>query len=258
MAVGSVLVGVVLILLAVISWLGNRSMPAEFGAAASPAAQYTAGPATVSAGGGVAGSLGDGDSRTQADAAPVPTAPPPGATADAADDDSAVATPAESAAPAPAPPVLAAGAGEEPVTLAVPTLGVQAAVEHVVVTNGELGVPRDVSHVGWWSAGSRPGAAEGSVVIDGHVDDVDQGPGAFFALGQLTHGAAVSVTTSSGAVLNYQVSGLRIYDKSQELPPDLFASTGPPRLVLITCGGEFDQASLRYVNNVVVFADPVA
>jgi hypothetical protein len=68
----------------------------------------------------------------------------------------------------------------------------------------------------------------------------------------------VSVTTSSGAVLNYQVSGLRIYDKSQDLPPDLFLSTGPPRLVLITCGGEFDQASLTYVNNIVVFADPVA
>jgi hypothetical protein len=51
---------------------------------------------------------------------------------------------------------------------------------------------------------------------------------------------------------------MRIYEEAQDLPPELFAPTGSPRLVLITCGGGFDQASLSYLNNVVVFADLVA
>ena len=41
-----------------------------------------------------------------------------------------------------------------------------------------------------------------------------------------------------------------------ELPPDLFARTGPSKLVLITCGGEFDRSVRRYKQNVVVVATP--
>jgi hypothetical protein len=41
------------------------------------------------------------------------------------------------------------------------------------------------------------------------------------------------------------------------LPPEVFAVGGPPRLVLITCGGAFDRRTRNYADNVVVVAEPV-
>jgi hypothetical protein len=41
-----------------------------------------------------------------------------------------------------------------------------------------------------------------------------------------------------------------------ELPAELFERDGPPKLVLITCGGEFDRSIHRYRQNVVVVAAP--
>jgi hypothetical protein len=249
MAVCCILFGVLLIVAAVVFWSSNRSTPTEFGAPASvdPAPAHSDAPSSASAG---------GHEQTRSSAA-APQQPSTALPEQAGEGTAQTPSPNTGAVTA-APPVLAAGAGEEPVTLGLPTLGVDAAVEHVGVIDGVLGVPTDVSRVGWWSAGSRPGAAAGSVVIDGHVDDVTQGPGAFFSLGQLVQGDTATVKTAGGAVLNYRVVALQIFDKSEDLPPDLFTSTGPPRLVLITCGGEFDQAALSYTDNIVVFAEPVA
>jgi hypothetical protein len=36
------------------------------------------------------------------------------------------------------------------------------------------------------------------------------------------------------------------------LPGSLFATTGPPRLALVTCGGSFDPATGHYRDNVIV------
>jgi len=42
-----------------------------------------------------------------------------------------------------------------------------------------------------------------------------------------------------------------------ELPvAGLFTRTGPPALVLVTCGGNFDRATHSYSANVVVYAVP--
>jgi len=40
------------------------------------------------------------------------------------------------------------------------------------------------------------------------------------------------------------------------LPGSLFATTGPPRLALVTCGGSFDPATGHYRDNVIVWAKP--
>jgi hypothetical protein len=54
----------------------------------------------------------------------------------------------------------------------------------------------------------------------------------------------------------FTVTGRRVYVKHQGLSGDLFATTGPPRLVLITCGGPFDSTTRNYQDNIVVFATP--
>ena len=145
---------------------------------------------------------------------------------------------------------------EPPTALAIPALRVQATVVPVDSASEILGVPADPAQVGWWTGSALPGATSGSVVIDGHIDSAATGPGAFFQLADLHIDDLLIVTTATGDRRNYAVTGGRTYLKTDGLPPDLFATTGPPRLVLITCGGSFDRSTGSYSDNIVVFATP--
>ncbi len=143
-----------------------------------------------------------------------------------------------------------------PATLMLPTLGVRAPVVHVDSVDGVLGVPENIADVGWWTGSVAPGSAHGTTVIDGHVDSAASGDGALFRLRVLAAGDPVKITTTADTTVTYRVYARRIYAKHQALPPDLFTTTGSPRLVLITCGGPFDSATRSYEDNVVVFAAP--
>lgn len=154
--------------------------------------------------------------------------------------------------PATPPPALVVGA---PQRLQLPASGVDAAIVPVRVDpGGKLGVPGDVTRLGWWSTGPLPGAPVGTVVIDGHVDD-RAGPGALFRLARTPVGSPLMLRTTGG-VLRYAVRARRLYGKDQ-LPVDLFTTGSRPRLVLITCGGPFDAATGHYRDNVVLYAVPV-
>ncbi len=124
-------------------------------------------------------------------------------------------------------------------------------------SRGQVVVPDDVRRAGWFAAGPEPGDDSGSAVVVGHVDDRAQGLGSFAVLRGLQARAAVSVTTSSGAVLTYEVVAVEQFDK-REVPVDrVFDSGGRPRLTLVSCGGPFDRTAGRYRDNVVVTAVPV-
>jgi hypothetical protein len=155
----------------------------------------------------------------------------------------------------PGRPTAAASLGD-PVTLAIPALHLVAWVQQVASAGGDLPVPADPHLVGWWTGSARPGAPEGSVVMDGHIDSAREGPGALFYLTDLGTGDVLVVTTTRGQV-SYRVIGRRVYAKATGLPPDLFQATPAPRLVLISCGGPFDRRTRSYQENLVVFAVPV-
>jgi Sortase domain len=144
-----------------------------------------------------------------------------------------------------------------PVTLAVPALGIEAPVDPVGVRrDGQMTVPDDVDRVGWYRFGPVPGGA-GSAVLAGHVDDGEQGLGELAPLRETRVGAEVLVTDAAGSTTRWRVVSRERIDK-QALPVDrLFAREGPPRLVLVTCGGEFLPEQGRYESNVVVVAEPV-
>jgi len=145
---------------------------------------------------------------------------------------------------------------EPPTALAIPALRVQATVVPVDSSGEILGVPADPAQVGWWTGSAPPGAASGTVVIDGHIDSATTGPGAFYQLADLHIDDLLIITTTTGDRRNYAVTGRRTYLKANGLPPDLFATTGPPRLGLSTCGGSFDRSTGSYSHNIVVFATP--
>lgn len=172
--------------------------------------------------------------------AAAPAAPAPSA-----------AAPATSAAAAPADELAA------PARVRLASLDAEATVVDVGVDDqGDMEVPVDVSTVGWYRFGPGPGSPGGSVVMSGHVDDRVQGEGAFYRLSDSAPGDSVQVELEDGTVVEYVVDEVRRIAK-EELPvEELFARDGPPRLTLVTCGGDFDREARSYRENVVVTALP--
>jgi len=147
--------------------------------------------------------------------------------------------------------------GPDPVRLEVPSLGVDAAVDAVGVSDdGSMVIPAEVDRVGWYRFGPGAGATAGNVVIAGHVDTIAQGPGALVELRGVEVGAEVLVTDGAGTLHRYTVVSRERITKT-DLPVDtIFARTGEHRLVVITCGGDYLPDSRRYADNVVVTAVP--
>ena len=157
----------------------------------------------------------------------------------------------------PAPAVVTAAAdpagSPPPVSLAVPSLGLQTGlVDLMLEADRTLAAPDDAATAGWWSQGTVPGQI-GPAVIVGHVDS-RTGPGVFFRIHELRAGDPVSVTRSDGEKVTFVVDEVQEYPKAM-LPTSLvYGPTPRPELRLITCGGRFDRRKGSYEANVVVFA----
>jgi hypothetical protein len=142
-----------------------------------------------------------------------------------------------------------------PTAVRIGSIGVDASIVGVGLVPGtnRLEIP-DIEHVGWYRLGPSPGQA-GSSVLVGHVDGQGR-PGVFWRLGRLTPGDIVTVSYEGGIARNFRVTGRQQVPKTA-LPADLFSRAGPPRLVLVTCGGAFDTTTRHYTDNVVIVAAPI-
>ncbi len=144
----------------------------------------------------------------------------------------------------------------EPVSIEIPTVGIQAPVVRVGNTADRgMEIPSDVSNVGWWEHGPAPGET-GNAVMVAHVSTrVDGVPtrGVFYDLIDLETGDPVTVELTNG-VVSFIVTEVVVYPKT-EIPIDrIFSHEGSPGLVLITCGGEFNGETRHFDSNVVVYA----
>lgn len=146
-----------------------------------------------------------------------------------------------------------------PVRVQVSAIGADMEVIPVgVEANGAMELPVDPAVAGWYRFGPDPWSPDGNTVIAAHIDAPDYPIGPFAALRDLPAGAEITVTGADGSSAAYAVSTVTYYPK-QELPTQaLFARQGTRALVLITCGGEFDENTGSYEDNVVVVATPVA
>ncbi len=144
-----------------------------------------------------------------------------------------------------------------PVRIQVPSVQIDISIQPVGVgDDGEMAIPKDITIGGWYQYGSSPGSPVGSTVITAHVDAFDQGLGPFAYLKEMPADAEVIVTTADGVDHRYVVASVQNVEKKQ-LPLDqVFDRAGAPRLVLITCGGQFDQNVLNYSDNVIAIANP--
>lgn len=142
-----------------------------------------------------------------------------------------------------------------PTRVRIASLGVDAPVVPIEQSEGVLTPPSDANRVGWWRKGALVRSARGAVVVFGHT--VDSLSGAFGALGELTRGARIKVY-AGGRATGYRVSTVTELSKAElDLKSErLFAKSGAPRLVLVTCT-DWDDASQTYLSNTVVVARPL-
>ena len=163
------------------------------------------------------------------------------------------------ASPTAAPDLLAAARDREPISLNIPDLGVDSPVVTTSMdASRSIVVPEDVMETGWYDGSRRLGASYGSTVIVGHRDSATQGSGALFGIEEIPLGATITVTAQDGTAHEFIVDSVEFIDKDS-LPqeaPRIFTHRGPYRLVLITCGGAFDESIRSYESNVVIIALP--
>ncbi|MCO8273770.1 class F sortase [Actinoplanes sp. TRM 88003] len=152
-----------------------------------------------------------------------------------------------------------AGPVDAPARLRIPALDLDATVDAVGIDakTGDFAVPPSVDRVGWYRYGPGFAADAGSIVVAGHVDSAAEGKGAFFRLGGLKAGDAVTLTGPDGRERKFEVVARERYRKTAVPLDRYFARDGAARLTLITCGGPFDAATRHYRDNVVVTAAAV-
>ncbi|SFP38355.1 Sortase family protein [Amycolatopsis arida] len=191
-----------------------------------------------------------------------PAPPPPAPAAAVSPAPPATGAPAEPAPPEPEPEPepepapAAAESGQRPGTLRLPGGGTATLVrKEVVGPNAVLPVPENLGEATWWGAGL--GAPSGASVFAGHVNWRGR-VGPFAELWHAEVGARVTVVDADGKAWTYRISQVLTLHKD-ELPNragELFAQSGPHRIVLVTCGGRWLGGNTGYADNRVVIAEP--
>jgi LPXTG-site transpeptidase (sortase) family protein len=141
-----------------------------------------------------------------------------------------------------------------PTRLTIPALGVNAAVEQVGKTEADkMATPNALVNVGWYKLGSKPGE-DGNAVFAGHVNSRAGLPGVFKNLSKIKKGDTVTVTGGDGASLTYEVESITTYTEGNAPLEQIFTTTGPSNLVLITCEGDWDEATATFDKRLIVVA----
>ncbi|MFI6477067.1 class F sortase [Nonomuraea sp. NPDC050663] len=148
----------------------------------------------------------------------------------------------------------------EPVSMAIPDIGVKDAVIDPVGLNADqtIEVPplTKPDLVGWYKHRPTPGEAGGAVLV-GHVDAYGK-PAVFSKVRDLKPGAEITVGRQDGTTARFVVDALEQVDKDAFPTDKVYGKTDAAELRLITCGGAFDQATGHYEDNIIVYAHLVS
>lgn len=141
--------------------------------------------------------------------------------------------------------------------ISIPVLDVSAPIVPVGIKKDlSLEIPDDINLIGWYRFASHPEDKQGSTVLVGHRDGVNQGHGAFYSIGLLKENDIIRVSLENSQIFEYKVSSVRLLDKTEfkKAAKDLFSTIGAERLTLISCGGYYDSSAGGYQANIIVTA----
>jgi hypothetical protein len=137
-----------------------------------------------------------------------------------------------------------------PAQLLIPQLNVDRAVEGVGVNRkGVMDLPVNGWNAGWYKAGPVPGAP-GDAVIEGHAGYPNQ-PMIFGKLSTMRPGDQVVVVLADKSRRLFVVVSQSSVPVGSA-PPDFASPYGQPRLTLVTCSGDFTDATHTYSRRLVV------
>jgi hypothetical protein len=142
--------------------------------------------------------------------------------------------------------------------VSIASLCIYASMVATTVEDNALIIPSDVHQVGLDTTSAPLDARRGTSIVAGHVDNISQGAGVFHFLHLVRPGAEIAVTDLSGVTTKWVAYKTDILQKA-DLPADIWSTTGPRRLVLVTCGGPLVHArdgGNTYKDNVLVYATP--
>lgn len=182
-----------------------------------------------------------------------------GPAVDAQDDPAAALDTAPPATVPPAPPRSSSPSSPDheaaqPVAVHIPAIEAAAELQPLgLLASGEL-APPEYGWAGWWEPGPEPGEV-GPAVIAGHLDSAD-GPDVFWRLAELAPGDAVQVERADGTTVTFHVTSVEHHPQASFPTDRVYGAVDAPALRLITCGGDYDRSAGRYLDNVVVFAEP--
>ena len=145
---------------------------------------------------------------------------------------------------------------EAPRSLRLPSGRVVPVQEVSTSRQGQLDVPDDPRTAGWWRGSSRVGDPSGKTLLAAHIDSTRQRLGPFVELYDARPGLPL-VLRSAGLRQDFRVRSVRVIRRaSLTAHPDLYSSSGPRRLVLVTCAPPYDAAHGGYQNLAVLVAEP--
>lgn len=143
-----------------------------------------------------------------------------------------------------------------PQTLTIPSIGVEAPVQHLGVNDkGEMAVPDEIDEVSWFEPGYQPGQ-KGRAVIAGHVDGVE-GPAIFWDLSNVQAGDHIHVS-SDQEQLTFEIYKLESIPLALADVSDVFGPATQPELILITCSGTYNREWGTREERLVVYAKLVS
>ncbi len=143
--------------------------------------------------------------------------------------------------------------------IAIPSLCIYAPLVPARITGNALDIPADVHLAALDTQSAALAARAGTTIIAGHVDNTDQGDGAFYFLYQIRPGALITITGPGHATTRWRAYKTAVTAKTR-LPPGIWSLTGPRRLVLVTCGGPLEHTPVgnTYRDNILIYATPAS
>jgi sortase (surface protein transpeptidase) len=143
--------------------------------------------------------------------------------------------------------------GLTPVTLIIPKLGIQAAVESVGLTStNNMDVPKNAANVAWYAHGPKP-TEQGNAVIAGHFDTPTGRPAIFYHLRTLKINDELELISVNGVHSTFVVTEISTVPVDVFPNEYIFKDKAGQNLNLITCAGVWDAKNKRYTDRIVVY-----
>ena len=121
------------------------------------------------------------------------------------------------------------------------------------MNGNNLIIPGHVSDIGRWTGSAPMTGNVGTVLLAGHIDNINQGKGALHNLVDLHPGDKVYLSVG-GIQTVWVINSLQQMNKAA-LPQNVFTgNNGPRQLFLVTCAGKISNG--EYDDNAVAGAVP--